>query len=235
MTVVGVRTGLTRLAVPVEPDAGTARRWAEEELAKTVYQEQPNLVQIVLDWILEQFFRVEEATGTVDPRVASVVLITVVVVIAVVVLVVAGPVRRRRKARSGSVDVFGDDTRTAEQLRASADRLAAEGRFSEAVLDRFRAILRSLEDRAILDERPGRTAHEAAEESAARLPGVAADLRAAGALFDDVCYGDVVATSGDDARLRDVDRRVAEARPVAPAIAPTGAEADDLAGTGAER
>ena len=45
----------------------------------------------------------------------------------------------------------------------------------------------------MLDPLPGRTAHEAAEASARRLPSCADDLRAAGRLFDDVAYGDLEA------------------------------------------
>src|SRR5690606_13734960 len=130
-------------------------------------------------------------------------------------LLVAGPVRRARLARRAPVAVLGDDVRSAAELRAAADALAAQGRWSEAVLDRFRAMTRSLEDRTILADRPGRTARQAADLADVRLPSCAADLADAARLFDAVCYGDVAADRDDDARLRELDARLVATRPLA--------------------
>lgn len=205
---------VVRADVPVVPDAETARGWARDELAASIYHERPNLLETVIRWVLEQIGELGQAAGAVDVRTAALLVGAVVVVGVLVALLVAGPVRRARKARRPSVDVHGDDVRSAAELRASADRLADEGRWDEAVLDRYRAVLRGLEDRAVLDVRSGRTAHEAAEEAAVRLPACATDLRRAALLFDDVCYGDASAGPDDDAWLREVDRAVAETRPV---------------------
>lgn len=205
--------------VPVVPDADTAREWAREELADPLYHQRPSLLSQAIDWILEQLNRMFDAAGNVDVRLASLVLGVLVVIGVLVVLLVAGPVRRARRQR-GSTEVFTDDDRTAAEMRASADAFAAAGRWNEATLDRFRAILRSLEERAVLDERPGWTADEASAVAAAVLPPCADDLRAASRLFDDVCYGDRAAGPDDDAWLRGVDQRVQDARPVAAATVP---------------
>lgn len=201
--------------VPVEPDAGTAREWARDELARSVYHERPDLLTMFLEWLQEQLAQIGDAAGAVDTRTAALVVTGIAVLVAAVALLVAGPVRRARRSRRPSVEVLGGDVRTAADLRAAADAHAGAGRWSEAVLDRYRAILRDLEDRVVLEPRPGRTAHEAAEEAGARLPDHAAGLRAAGRLFDDVCYGDADATADDDARMRELDRAVAAARPAA--------------------
>jgi len=203
--------------VPVDPDAETARRWAEQELADPIYHRGESLLQVVLRWIQERFAEAQNALSTMDGRSAALVLGSVVIVGVVVTLLVVGPVRRSRRSQRSSVEVFVDDNRTAAELRRSADALAAAGRWSEAVLDRFRAILRSLEERAVVDERPGRTAHEAAVQAAAVLPPRAADLHRASRLFDDVCYGDVETGRDDDAWLRQVDDAVRNTRPVAAA------------------
>lgn len=205
--------------VPVQPDAETARRWAREELADPIYHETESLLDRAVSWFLEQLERLSEAASGVDARTAVVVIVALLVAGVVIALLVAGPVRRARSARRASGAVFTDDVRTTAQLRASADALAAQGLWSQAVLDRFRAILRSLEDRALLDDRPGRTAHEATDEAAARLPDVAPELVRAGRLFDDVCYGDVDAEPDDDAWLRELDQRVTASRPVAAQVA----------------
>lgn len=199
--------------VPVDPDAAEAARWAEAELADPVYHERQSLLERAVTWVLEQLQNARVVVTGVDPRVAALVVAALVVVAGVIALLVAGPVGRARRAQR-SAEVFGSDTRTAAELLASADAFATQGRWSEAVLDRFRAMLRALEERALLDERPGRTAHEAAEEAGTRLPSRAEDLRRAGRLFDDLCYGDAAAGPEDDVWLRHVHEQVAATRAV---------------------
>jgi len=207
--------------VPVVPDAETARRWAAAELADPIYHKRQSLLEVAWEWIQERLAEAQQALGQVDAGFAALLLVVVVVLGVLIALAVAGPVRRARRAGRASTEVFVDDERSAAELRASADALAAAGRWSEAVLDRFRAILRSLDERAVLDDRPGRTAHEGALEAAGALPACGDDLLRASGLFDDVCYGDVHATSDDDAWLREVDAAVRAATPVATRT-PTG-------------
>ena len=203
------------LEVRVDRDAETAGRWAVSELADPIYHRRESLLDVAVGWLIERLAEMQDALGSVDTRAAALVLAALVVIGVVITLVVVGPVRRARRAGRGSAEVFVDDERTAAELRASADALAAAGRWSEAVLDRYRAILRSLDERAVLDDRPGRTAHEAAVEAAAVLPARSDDLHRASRLFDDVCYGDVQATADDDAWLREVDAAVRSTRPAA--------------------
>lgn len=212
-------TAAVLLDIPVEPDADTARRWAEEELTNPVYHERESLIEAAWRWLQEWFSEVMRALSGLDGRAPALILGSLVLVAALLVIFFLGPVLRARRARP-STEVFVDDTRTAAELRAAADAHAAAGRWSEAVLDRYRAVLRSLEERALLDERPGRTAHEAALEAATVLPTRADDLREASLLFDDVCYGDVHADQDDDARLREIDAGVLATRPAAPASRP---------------
>jgi hypothetical protein len=200
--------------VPVVPDADTAREWARQELADPIYHQRESLLASVIRWVSERLAELQGALDTMNGRVAALVLGSLVVVAVLVVLLVAGPVRRSRRVRT-STEVFVNDGRTAAELRASADALAAAGRWSEAVLDRFRAVLRSLEERAVLEERPGWTADEATAEAATALPSHSDDLRRASRLFDDVCYGDVAAGPTEDDWLRAVDAAVRDTRPVA--------------------
>ncbi len=198
--------------VPVDPDSATARRWAREELADPVYHQRESLLSRVLTWLKERLDEAQTTLSGLDARTAAVVLTVAVVIGVLAVLFIAGPVRRARRARE-SVEVFVADERSAAELRAAADAAAAAGRWAEAVLDRFRCLLRSLEERAVLAERPGWTADEATAEAAEALPSCAADLRRASRLFDDVCYGDRPATAADEAWLRELDSRVAQTRP----------------------
>jgi len=203
---------------PVLPDAPTARRWAVEELADPAYHRQESLLLRALRWIGRQFEGLP-ALG-VDPRVAALVVVGVLALAVLIALWVVGPVRRSRRRGSRSVRAH-DDRRSAAQLRAAADAAAAAGDWSLAVAERFRAVVRDLEERAVLDERPGRTALEVVAEAGTVLPSVAADLRAAADTFDDVVYGQRPAGPPHDALLRAVDQRVRAARRGAPVAAVT--------------
>ncbi|WP_278235114.1 DUF4129 domain-containing protein [Isoptericola sp. AK164] len=203
--------------VPVDPDRETARRWLVEELARPEYAQDESWLMRLLDWFLGLF----DGLGTVDgdPLVLAALVVGVLAVVAALAWWISGPVRLRRRAQARSVVVHDDDPRTAAEMRAAADAAAARQDWATAVLERFRAVVRDLEERAVLDERPGRTAQEAARDAGARVPQIADPLRAAARLFDGVCYGHRPAGPGDDDRLRALEEQAAAARPATPATA----------------
>ncbi|PWS41256.1 hypothetical protein DKT74_28560, partial [Streptomyces sp. ZEA17I] len=98
--------------------------------------------------------------------------------------------------------------------RAAAEAHAAALRWTEAVQERMRAIVRSLEERALLDPRPGRTADEAAAEAGRVLPDHATRLRSAAREFDDVTYGGRAAGQPAYLALRTLDTELDEAKPL---------------------
>lgn len=203
------------MTVPVVPDAEQARRWLEQELADPVYHQQPSLLQRFLDWLGRLF---EGADGLPIGNVGTLLAILAgLAVLVTVAFLVTGPVRRSRRVAGARSVLDADDRRTAAELRAAADAAAARGDWAAAVADRFRGVVRALEERAVLEEQPGRTAHEAVEAAGLRLPAHAVDLRAAGRLFDDVVYGERTPRAEDDAALRELDARVAATRPTLPA------------------
>ncbi|MHB1492057.1 MAG: DUF4129 domain-containing protein [Cellulomonas sp.] len=205
--------------VPVTPDAETARRWAERELTDPIYHPAFNL----LGWIMEKLNALLRGLNDAAQTVTWVQVVATLLAVALVIvaLYVAGPVRMRAAAgRNGSHVVLGDDARSARELRQAAERAAETGDLDGAVLNGYRAVVRSLEERAVLAERPGRTAHEASEEAAARFPALAERLHQAGRTFDDVCYGHTPAVRTDHDELRALDGDLAQARPesVGPAL-----------------
>ncbi|MBU4214632.1 MAG: DUF4129 domain-containing protein [Actinobacteria bacterium] len=208
--------GPLRLDVPVDPDASTARRWAEHELSDPIYHRGSSLLTRFLDWVVQQLDALSQVSITSNT--GLLVLLGVLVALVVVVLVVAGPVRRRQHAiaAAGSA-VLVDDSRNASRLRDDARAAAARGAWEAAVADWFRAVVRGLEERTVLDERPGRTADEAAGSAARRLPELADALWDGARLFDDVVYGHRRAGPGDEARMRALDTAVQASRPVWPA------------------
>ncbi|MFC6985013.1 DUF4129 domain-containing protein [Streptomyces cirratus] len=122
--------------------------------------------------------------------------------------------RHPRRAVTGATALFDEAARTAADHRAAADAHAAAGRWTEAVQERMRAVVRSLEERTLLDPRPGRTADEAAAEAATRLPQHAGDLRAAARAFDDVTYGGRTGDPDTYGRLRTLDLALERATPL---------------------
>jgi Domain of unknown function (DUF4129) len=133
-----------------------------------------------------------------------------VVAIAVALRLGVGPMLR---ASTTETALFVGRPRSAAEHRAAADAHAAAGRWAEAVRDRLRAIITGLEERTLLEPRPGRTADEAAADAGAVVPDCAADLRAAARVFDDIWYGARPADATHDALLRGLDDRVRSSRP----------------------
>ena len=190
----------------------TAREEAERELRKARYRfGEESLVQRVIDWLMERIAGLFDDLVRVTPGGLPSLLVIVLVLVALVVALRLGlgPAHLR--------DALTDRRRgahamTPDEYRAEADRLAAEGDLKEAVRARFRAIIRELEQRAVLDERPGRTAGEIAHEGGAAVPGIAADLRSVATTFDRIWYGRHVATAADYTLVRDADDRIRQSR-----------------------
>lgn len=82
-----------------------------------------------------------------------------------------------------------------------ADRLAAEGRYAEAVRERLREMVRLLVVRQVVEPRPGLTVVELTEAAARARPQVRPTLHAAGAIFSDLWYAQRPATAAHDRRM----------------------------------
>jgi len=200
-------------SVPVDLGRDEAAQLAREELAKQVYRDAgPGLVERLVRWLLEQAGRLLDGAAGVSPGGYSGLVVVLLLVAAAVVAVrlKVGPLGRRAAREEA---LFVGRTRTAAQHRAAADAHAAAGAWAEAVRERLRAVVRSLEQRAVLDERAGRTADEAAAEAGRALPSCAAGLRAAAVLFDEIWYGGRPAGPESYAALRDLDAQVQATRP----------------------
>ncbi|MEW1722651.1 DUF4129 domain-containing protein [Streptomyces sp. NPDC093109] len=175
--------------IPVDTPRVPAREAAERELSKPMYHENdPNLLVQAMnafwDWV-------GDLLNSVDGAAPGGLLGAVVIILIVVALLAAlwWRLGTPRRTAGGPEHLFDEGPRSAAEHRATAERHAAADRWTEAVQERMRAIVRSLEERALLDPRPGRTADEAADEAARALPDHTARLRTAAREFDDVTYG----------------------------------------------
>ncbi|MFD8434013.1 DUF4129 domain-containing protein [Streptomyces microflavus] len=203
--------------IPVDTPRVPAREAAESELSKPMYHENdPNFLQRGLnhfwDWVAGVF---DAAAGAAPGGPAGlVVLVLVVIGLAFALWWRLGT--PQRSSRPADALFENDGPRSAAQHRAAADAHAAALRWTEAVQERMRALVRSLEERALLDPRPGRTADEAAAEAGRALPDHATRLRSAARDFDDVTYGGRTAGQPTYLALRALDTELDEAKPVLP-------------------
>ncbi|WP_018549762.1 DUF4129 domain-containing protein [Streptomyces sp. LaPpAH-108] len=199
---------------PVTVPRDPAREAARRELSKPMYHENdPSLFQRALDafwdWLDRLFGRAATATpgGTLG-------LIVVVLCVVAVLAALWWRLGTPHRTPASAAPLFGERPRTAADHRATAEAHAAQGHWNQAVQERVRAVVRALEERALLDARPGRTADEAAAEAGRALPDHADRLRSAARDFDDVTYGGRSATEETYRRLRALDLDVERARPV---------------------
>ncbi|MGW0737758.1 DUF4129 domain-containing protein [Streptomyces sp. NPDC002851] len=220
MTVTG---GILR-ALPVQPrtgdeppvtiDRGPAREAAERELSRPMYHENdPSLFQRALnrfwEWIGDLF---NAASGAAPGGGLGLFVIVLVVILLLVAL--WWRLGTPHRTPSSAAALFDDRPRSAAEHRAAAAAHAAEQRWSQAVQERMRAIVRSLEERALLDPRPGRTADEAAADAGHALPAHADRLRSAAREFDAVAYGGRSADEAAYLRLTALDEELERTKPV---------------------
>ncbi|MCW2132759.1 DUF4129 domain-containing protein [Arthrobacter sp. VKM Ac-2550] len=182
---------------PVTPGEDEARELLIRELAKEPYQEaRPGLLERMLTAVSDWFTDLIESLEGVNPNLgtALIVLAAVLVIGAAIWLV-----RPRLNARKrGAAEVFDGAARlSAAEHRQRAAAAAASQEWNTAVAEEFRALVRAMEERVILQPQPGQTADEAAASIAPAFPGHAAEVRRSAALFDGVRYGNVPASEQD--------------------------------------
>ncbi len=187
------------------------QRLARTELSKAIYHPKESLSQRIADWINHSL----NSGGVAAPGGwwAIVALIILVIIIAAVVAHRIGPVARSKAASTGPV-LSGSEL-SARKHRELAERLAAAGDFTGAIIESVRAIAVALEERGVVPPRVGRTATELAAEAGQAMPAQAPGLAAAARLFDDVKYGGRDGTAAGYQRLRDLDAAIRSARPSA--------------------
>lgn len=210
--------------VPVDTPRIPAREAAERELSRPMYHEnEPNLLQRALNRFWEWIDSLFGAVSGGGPG-GMIGLIAIVLVVTALAAALWWRLGKPQRAAGSADSLFDDSPRSASAHRAAAEAHAAAERWNQAVQERMRAIVRSLEERALLDARPGRTADEAAAEAGRSLPDHADELRAAARVFDDVTYGGRTADRRACERLRDLDLSLERAKPRLTTAAPGAAE-----------
>jgi hypothetical protein len=215
-----------RAAGAIRPGPGPARSWLERELSRPDYRR--SIGERVLSWLGDHWARLQAVALDATPLStgAAALLLVALVVLAVTV---AARVRREALRPEGPVEQLSTPLVTAGEHRSTAEAALATGDFGRAVVEAFRALAARSAERGVLDEQPGRTAHELATALVPVFPARAADLEAAAALFDQAFYGsrsvgprwqgDGGTVDGADARaVLDLDDALRSARAALPAV-----------------
>ncbi len=197
---------------PVLPDREEARRWAVEELAKPEYRSaEPGWLDGVWRGFLDWLGSLDSPAGTDGPAVAPLIGVVIAVLIAAAIIVARPRLNARPKTPR---EVFDDGASvSASDYRGSATAAADRGDWGAAVVHRFRALVRTAEDRDILDARPGRTAGEVSRELAGIFESEARTLDQAARTFDRIRYGHGTATRGDYTAMVELDEALETAKP----------------------
>ncbi|MEU9222763.1 DUF4129 domain-containing protein [Streptomyces massasporeus] len=197
------------LTTPRDP----AREAARRELSKRMYHENdPSLFQRALDAFWEWLGKLFNAASTATPG-GTLGLIVIILAVIAVLAALWWRLGTPRRQPTSSATLFDDRPRSAAEHRAAAEAHAAQGHWNQAVQERMRALVRALEERALLDIRPGRTADEAAAEAGRAMPAHTDRLRTAARDFDDVTYGGRSATEESYHRIAELDRDLERTKP----------------------
>lgn len=205
-----VRTGVT--AAPPTPAPLTrdgARSAAQQELSKHAYhQHDQSLTQHGASWLAHKVGDLLSAAEHHAPG-KGIGLLVIVVLIALVIVAISVRVRSMQRVAKTPPAILDAEVASPTDHRRRAGEFADRKEWAQAVREWLRAITRELEDRGVLDPRPGRTAAELCLEVGAKLPAIAQDLRKATTSFDAIWYGGRDATADDEQLLRGLDHRVA--------------------------
>jgi hypothetical protein len=207
--------GAADSGVPVTVERDPAREAARKELLHAEYhRHDPSLPQRIYNWITDQLGHLfDQLGGGSGGMTGLIVFLVLFALIGAALWWRLGP--PGRAATTAAAALFAaDGPRSASDHRAAAQQHAAAAEWAAAVREQMRALIRSLEERTLLNPRPGRTADEAAREAGRHLPDHATALADAARLFDDVAFGDRTADQAAYQRLVDLDERLRKARPL---------------------
>jgi hypothetical protein len=158
----------------IDIDRDAAHEAAQHELAKPIYPK-ASLIERLTDWIDDLLTKLIVQGSSVPGGWFTIGVLLILLAIAVVVAVRIAR-RTMRTNRGGEYALFGEHELSAAAHRATAEQYAAAGNWSAAIRHRLRAVARQLEESAVLDPVPGRTATELARDAGRAIPHLAADF-----------------------------------------------------------
>jgi len=195
---------------PLAPSPEEGRGLLRRELLDPDYR-RDDVMQRLVDWLRRRVLDVLDAASQAPPlSTFAAMAVGLVLVLALIWLATRTRAAQRVSATRGAV--LPDVSISAAQWREQAERARAEGRYSEALVDAFRALAAQQVEQGRLSESPGATAHEVAEVLRSAYPGQAAGMTEGARLFDLVLYGDRAATLEQAELLLALDAELAGVR-----------------------
>lgn len=205
------------LVLGLNPTPPEARDWLGRELHGSAYQSP--LLDSVGRWILGHLRSLLDAAGHLVGLSPVITVLLALTVIALLVWVLPR-VRREPVAAASKGAVLDDVSITPSHYRDLAAQALRDGRFDDAVLHGFRAIAKDMSDRRVLNDAPGRTAHEVSLALASPFPDQTDRLARAADLFDSVRYGHRRASATQAGQIHQLDVELVTTRPLALASSP---------------
>jgi len=199
--------------IPLIPDGEQARDWAMQELADPVYQAAKptwfdRAAQAARDALASLF------SPDVAPEWAAILaLVAAIIAIAVIVIAILvwGVPRRASSRRARTGELFGDvDYRTADGLRTAAEAARSRRDWDAAIVLRFRAAARGLDERGLIELAPGTTARQFAVRADALTAPTSGRVGDAATVFEDVRYLQRPGTEAGYAVVAAADRALAQ-------------------------
>ena len=211
----------------IDIDRDAAHDAAQHELGKPIYPK-PSLIDRLINWIGELLNKLMAESASVPGGWFTISVLLILLAIAIVVAVRIA-LRTMRTNRGGGYALFGEHVLSAAEHRATAEQYAAAGNWSAAIRHRLRAVARQLEEGAVLDPVPGRTATELARDAGRAIPHLAAELTRAAGAFNDVTYGERPGTESQYRMIADLDDHLRSRTSVSDASAAVPDAADGWA------
>ena len=203
-------TWALRLDPPLDPSPEEGRGLLRRELIDPEYH-QDDVVRRFLEWLRRVLLGLLDAASGAPPlSMFAAMAVGLMLVLALIWLVTRARASPRSVSATGAV--LPDESISAAEWRERAERAHADGRYSEALVDAFRALAAGQVEQGGLGESPGATAHEVAEALRAAYPQQAAGMSEGARLFDLVLYGDRAATREQAELLLSLDAELAGAR-----------------------
>jgi hypothetical protein len=199
------------LARALSPTPAQARSWLTQELHSSDYH--GAWLDSLGRWISDLMAKILQDASHVAGLSSAIAVLIALAVITVLVWVLP-KVRRERVVAPTDMAVLADQRITPGQYRDLAAQALREGRYDDAVLEAFRAIAKDMSDRGVIDDAPGRTAHEVSLALTSPFPDHADRLVRAANLFDSVRYGQRRPSPSQAGQVRDLDAELARTRPL---------------------
>ena len=184
---------------------------AQHELGKPIYPK-ASLLERLGGWLDELLYKIMAEGSSVPGGWFTITVLGLLLVVAIVVAIRVA-MRTMRTNRGGGPALFGTDEMSAARHRASAEMSANQGDWASAIRHRLRAVARQLEETAVLNPVPGRTATELARDAGTAIPALAGELRSAAVTFNDVTYGKRAGTEAGYRSIAELDDRLRSRTP----------------------